>query len=368
LIAAAKPTTRDDELRTLVAGIDVGQLLEVAEHHKVTALLHQRLATVNDVPSQLAEGLAARSRAAGAVRLHALRTLKSLDAIIGVPYIVVKGPVLATHWYDNPGRREFGDLDVLIQPSEFVHVLERLSAAGFEPLTTNWHGFLEHAIAEVPLGFESSVVDLHWNLVAVGRTRREIQLSTVDLFDSAEKITVDGLDVLTLDPTDTLLHLCVNSGLDGARRLRSLIDIDTVIRSGRADDIDLFVERAQQSGAAPLSAAVLQRTCVILGTPVSQDLLQRLATSRVWKTANRVIDGLGSAGGRASVASGLLLSSGRRSAQATAVALARSSVESLPPWTGRTVLSGELAWQRTPDNGDVAAHRARYLEFVEQQA
>jgi hypothetical protein len=370
LAAAVSPTTRDDELRTLVAGIDVDALLGLADHHKVTALLHQRLATVADVPSQQTEELARSSQAAGAVRLHALRTLKALDASIDVPYIVVKGPVLATHWYDDPARREFSDLDVLVDPSDFVHVIEQMSATGFEPLATNWHGFLEHGVAEVPLGFESSAVDLHWNLVALGRTRLEIQLSTVDRFDAAERIAVDGLEVLSLDPTDTLLHLCVNSGLDGARRLRSLVDIDTVVRSGRAD-VDLFVERAQRAGAAPLSAAVLQRTRTVLGTPVPPDLLRQLATSRVWMTANRMVDGLGSAGRRDNVAHGLLLASGRRTLRATGLALARSSAEKLPQWTGRTVLSGdlgELSWQRTPDDGDIATHRARYLEFVEQQA
>ena len=48
----------------------------------------------------------------------------------------------------------------------------------------------------------------------------------------------------TLDAEDTLLHLCINGGLDGAAALIRIVDIDVVARSGRVDWTQ-FADRAR---------------------------------------------------------------------------------------------------------------------------
>ena len=65
-------------------------------------------------------------------------------------------------------------------------------------------------------------------------------------------------------PVDTLVHLCVNTGLDGGRRLRGLIDVDTVLQSGRIDVAELTA-RSHHTGTGRLCAAVLQRASTVLG-------------------------------------------------------------------------------------------------------
>ena len=254
-----------------------------------------------------------------------------------------------------------------MQPEVFGRAVEALSAAGIEPAGTNWHGFLEYEVGEAPMRLQSSVIDLHWHVVAIGHDRRGLRMSTAALFERAVPTRIGHLDLLTLCPVDTLLHLCLNTGLGGARRLRGLIDIDTVVRSGRVDLAE-FVVRAHSTGTSRLCSAILQRSRTLLGTPVPPGLLVELSPSRTWLVANRLADRL-SLWRRTStnVASGLLLGSGRRTASATAAALGRASLRAAATRLGRPDFAeagGELDWQRPPADGDVEGHRRAFLDWV----
>ena len=189
------------------------------------------------------DGLLEMRLRAQAKRLDAKRTLWVLQGALDVPFLVVKGPVLSSYWYADGQVREFSDLDVLVAPADFGRVVDVLFEEGAMPRATNWHGFRRLEVAEIPLALGATTIDLHWDLVALGEDRRDIRLPVHELFDDSVEVQVGERDVRTLCPVDTLLHLCVNAGLDGAHRLRSLIDVDTVVRSGRVD-LDEFAARA----------------------------------------------------------------------------------------------------------------------------
>jgi Uncharacterised nucleotidyltransferase len=372
VLAAVRAAPDEAELEELVRGVDADALCAFAEHHRVVALLHRRLRGVPGLPTAARDRLAAGSLAAQAKRLHAQRTLAVLSASLDVPFLVMKGQVLAAHWYDEPALREFNDVDLLVEPRNFGRALDELSAAGFRPLATNWHGFLEHQVAEIPLAFESSMVDLHWDVVALGSSRREIRLPAQELLRRGESIELNGGRVLTLDPADTLLHLCINQGLGGARRLRGLVDVDTVVRSGRVD-LPVLAERAHEAGAARLCSAVLQRARTMLHTPVPSAFLAGLSPTRSWLRVNDVADRwrVATRDSHSGIASGQLLAAGRRSRVGTLKALVRSMSCDIATRLGRPGLAGadgELDWRRVPDDGDVNAHRRRYLAWVDETA
>ena len=285
-----------------------------------------------------------------------------------MPALVIKGHVLAADWYDNPMTRDFNDIDVLVDPADFGHAVKALESLGIEAATTNWHGFLEHEVAEVPMRLRGTIVDLHWHVVAIGLVRRHLRLPTAELIERSVSTSVDKVNLRTLNPVDTLLHLCVNSGLDGGRRLRGLLDIDAVVRSGRVD-LTEFASRARHAGARRLCSAMLQRSSSLIDTPVSRDLLVELAPTRAWLIANRAIErtGVGSRRAGAGIAPGGLISSGRDSAAATGAAIARAVYQSVATRRGRpkpTEAEGALGWRRMPEDGDLSAHRHAYFEWV----
>ena len=137
---------------------------------------------------------------------------------------------------------------MLVHRYAFGNVFDGMVKAGFEELSANWDGFLDHEVSEIPLvrGLDGGP--------ALGSRRhrggrRELTWQMAPLFERAERISLGSDEVATLDPADTLLHLCINGGLDGARTLLRLVDIDVVARSGRVDWMD-FAKRARAARAA----------------------------------------------------------------------------------------------------------------------
>ena len=128
----------------------------------------------------------------------------------------MKGPVLGAVWYGEPSRRQFSDIDVLVRRQDFARSLQALLDEGFAEHSANWKGFLDHGVAEIPITGGATTIDLHWDLVALGTTAPRDPLDMAPLFDRAETVELaPTVQVATLDPVDTLVHLCINGGLDG---------------------------------------------------------------------------------------------------------------------------------------------------------
>ena len=353
----------------MVAPSDLAALVDVARVHGVLGLVHRRLVDAGvALPEPVAVRLERERVLTAARQLDAYRTIAAIDRAVDHPVLVVKGPVLSAAWYDDPYVRSFSDVDVLVHRYAFGNVFDAMVKAGFEELSANWDGFLDHEVSEIPLGYGDSTVDLHWDLVGIGAVRRELTWQMAPLFERAERISLGSDEVATLDPADTLLHLCINGGLDGARTLLRLIDIDVVARSGRVDWMD-FAKRARAARACALCAAVLQRCASIVGTPLPHGLLADLEPYRGWLRLNALVDRRRRSGRHltSGVASGALLASGRKTRIATLRRLTRTVASHSLTRLGRPALTdtgGELDWQRVSERADRASDRQRYLRWV----
>ncbi len=370
VIAACRPSTTALELEELVRDVGVEALVSQADYHRVASTLYDRLDGLDGVAKRLGDELLARRLAAQVRRLDAQRALLLLQRVLDAPFLVVKGPVLSSHWYPRDRLRDFNDLDVLVAPADFGRVFEALCAEGAVPRASNWHGFRAHGVAEVPLRLGSTTIDLHWDLVALAEHRSDIRLPIHELFEQSVTVPVGELEVRTLDPVDTLLHLCVNTGLGDAHRLRNLVDVDVVVGSGRVD-LGEFAVRSDRLGLGRLCSAVLQRAVSVLGTELPEGFLAGLSPSRSWLLANAAVDRAGLwSGGHASVASSRLVAAGRSSAPATAAAFGRATRRGVLERVGHPSLGqvgGDLDWQRLPADGDIDAHRRRYFDYVAAQ-
>lgn len=370
LLALSRRDEPDDERRAALRRAEPERLVALAADHRVVGMLRREAARLDvalttDATRQL-EWLVV---IATARRLHLEHTLNVVAEALDVPFLVVKGPVLA-QWYDDPDERDYGDLDVLVRRSDFCSAVSSLETGSFDVLLSNWETWRDDRIGELPLGLQHSVVDLHWSLIATGRDRHGLALPELAMFDRSASVDLDtAVSVPTLDPVDTLVHLCTNTGLGGGRRLRNLVDIDVVLRSGQVDLAE-FTDRARSAGVGRLAGALLSRCRRLLGTPVATDVLEDLAPSRAWLAANRLVEQRATALSTSSIAPGLLLSSGRRSTWTTTRAFARSLRAAVAGRVQRDDSAdrpGRLDWTMTPADGRVAAHRERYLRWVDSE-
>ena len=370
LLAAARVDSTDADLIVLLdqvraaGGLD--SVIRLARAHGVAPLLGVRLSRIPTVTSEDGDWLVADRRAALARHLHANKTVAAVAAVVERPFVVFKGPALA-RWYAEPAVRTYSDVDILVRRADFVAVLRDLLASDFAELSFNWHGFLAHQVAEVPLEHGVSCVDLHWDVLATGSLRQQFEVDVDGMVQRAEWIEIGGTGTLTFDSADTLLHLCVGAGLDGGRRLLQLVDIDRVVRGAPIDWPD-FCERARRSRCRALSSAVLARSRRLLGTPVPDEVVKWLSPFAGWDELNRVIGERRLVPARVAkgVGSGLVVSAGRETWPATVAAMLASAAEVVRVRLGGrdlTAAGGELDWQAA--SSAVDADRERYLRWVE---
>jgi len=255
-----------------------------------------------------AAGIRVAYQAAVATHLRTLVDLELVDAALGaagLPYLVVKGPVLAETVYSRPDLRGYVDLDVLVAPAAFAAAVAALEAAGCQVYERNWRLAKQFMLGELRLFTPAgTVVDLHWHLVAERRVREALSVDLAGIRDRARQVTLGGRRVATLDPADTVVHLALHASLTGGHRLVWLKDLEQALSRPDAPEWTELGARAATWGAGPAVALMLGRTRSVLGTQVPETVLTGLAPERLWRSVTRVVDAvspLGNGTARASV-------------------------------------------------------------------
>ena len=200
-----------------------------------------------------------------------------------------KGPVLSESLHPVAGLRSYGDLDVLVGPTDLREAGERLLGAGWQVLATRDDLLNGEVTGEVELGRPGgAVVDLHWSLVLSETLRRRFHIPTADLLARSTPVTIGPVEARTFDATDTLVHLCHHAAFSGAVRLVHLLDVDQA--AARIQDWDGVARRARSWGAGAQVGLVLARARRVLGSPVPLDLDRQLGLSRAFRTLVSGVD------------------------------------------------------------------------------
>src|SRR5690606_31071395 len=98
-------------------------------------------------------------------------------------------------WYSSPLSRDFHDNDLLVRACDFAPAVRALEAAGLSAIATNWHGFLEYEVGEIPLRHRSTVIDLHWHVVATGANRRHFMLPTEAFLERSTRTRLGEIEI-----------------------------------------------------------------------------------------------------------------------------------------------------------------------------
>jgi hypothetical protein len=329
---------------------------------------------IKDVPTADHELLAALERYylhQMGHHLRALADLRSLQTVLSeqaVPWLLVKGPVLSEVVYERPDLRVYNDLDVVIARPAFSKAIDALEASGFDLLDRNWDLIRRERRAQLHLSLRlGTVADVHHHLLNRAAVRHSLSAPMRELFDRATIVTVGDVEVRTLDPSDTLIHLCVHAGLAGGDRLLWMKDIEQAVRS-QPIDWDDVVHRSRSWRAGPLVAVVLGRARSETGVAIPGDVIETLFDSKSRAAVSARIDRawpVERSRGRItpSIAWAQVI---RDSWWATATAFAGRAKRRLKKTTHR----GDGDWQHSPPaEGSAAPHheareRSSYLHEV----
>lgn len=182
------------------------------------------------LPGEVAGQVVARQNLANTRRsLRRVAMLLELGAGLeeaGIPWLAVKGPVLAVEWWGGPERRRAGDLDLVVPEGRIREVDAWLRGTGwrrtkpdFELTARQWREYpkVRHELGYVSEQHENLRVELHWRLEGVDDLEARLA--------APHRVGVAGRVVPTLSPEVHLRYLCRHGARHAWFRLFWLLDI-----------------------------------------------------------------------------------------------------------------------------------------------
>jgi len=266
----------------LTLPLDWQSLIERADQHGVSALLHHHLQGLSHVPPSAWEALHDRSRQCVIWNLRLRHELKHLLAVFhraGIPVMPLKGPVLAELLYGDEGLRPTNDLDLLVQPQDIEKAEFVLVNAGYREAVPHeqeadlyHYSFVKEGADEADI-----VVELHWDLNKSHIARLDIR----EIWLSASRGCWQGQEISTMAPEHLLLYLCLHAVKDGLGSLKHVLDIALVIeRFAEALPWETMIESVRVRQIKTQVYLSLLYSCNFFGIALPEDFLARICPRR----------------------------------------------------------------------------------------
>ena len=134
-------TAAPDGIEAMLAGADPRTVGRAAAEHGVANLLYLSARELPTLDPELRSLLATVYHLNLTHHMKVIGELTSLAATLdaaGVPFMVVKGPVLAEVIYPRNDMRSYGDLDLVIDRRVFGDAVTALLESGCDMLDRNW--------------------------------------------------------------------------------------------------------------------------------------------------------------------------------------------------------------------------------------
>jgi Uncharacterised nucleotidyltransferase len=283
LLACARGQPRADEIGGLAkGGVDWPRFISLAERHDLAPLCFWRLQQCDAaVPAEVSATL--RGRFEDNARRNLFLTgelLRIVDLFErnGVPIAAFKGPALAWRIYENPGMRQYLDLDLLVPRSAMTRSIGLLAELGYRPelrLPKQLERSLLETGGQVVLIHDElqAIVDLHWNLAprSLG-----LALDAETLWPGLRPLRIAGGSALSFTDTDQLALSAWHGGKHGWTTLSWLADIAAILERGGIEWERLLADaRTMRICRSLLLALRLARE--LLQAPVPSDALKQAA-------------------------------------------------------------------------------------------
>ncbi|HKV11596.1 MAG TPA: nucleotidyltransferase family protein [Thermoanaerobaculia bacterium] len=283
LLHPGGPRTTLAELQSLDPD-DWGDLLDQAEHHQITPLLHRALQEPERravVPAAVMGQLEISyfNTAAGSARIVSqLQAVLEASRAAGVPVLVLKGAHLAEVVYGDVTLRPMGDIDLLVKEADLSRAAQVLLGLGYGPQDTPGAKKDYSAHRHLPPFTRKGAVpiEVHGTIDESGRFRIDAE----GLWQRAKTARIAGVEARVLGPEDLLLHLCLHTGFQHNFRvpLRQIYDIAATVRHYEQElDWQAFVRMAEASGLSRVCYYALAAAESLLGVAAPAEALTALA-------------------------------------------------------------------------------------------
>ncbi|HKO23307.1 MAG TPA: nucleotidyltransferase family protein [Chloroflexota bacterium] len=272
----------------------------LAQRHQLSALLCAALrdAPAGDRPARPTAAWQALQHDDAAARRRHQKACRELTAVLAtlwdIPTLALKGPALAARLYPDGGRL-YEDLDIAIRAQDYPIARARLLMRGYRPPGRHVERYRRAAGRDLSfVRYDEHgapwLVELHWHL-------HDPAIGTLDeggIWARARDVLIDGHAVRTPGSADTLLLLALNLRRHRFSRLKTLCDVDRLLRlEGEGIDWPWLHAQAHAAGMCLTLRHTLDLARALLGSPTGslppcaykgnlrRRLLARFASERV---------------------------------------------------------------------------------------
>lgn len=238
-----------------------------------------------EVLDRLRAGLFQEVQARARLTQELLKVLRRFRGA-GIGALAYKGPALSQFLYGDPTVRCFSDLDLVVRPSDFEAARRILRKEGYrsicDSLTPSRRGaalrsFCSDQFTRSQEGGRLLWVELHWELTP-GFFR--VAVRPEELWAAAQRVTVQGEEVLIHGTEDLLLLLCVHGGKHLWERLWWLCDVAEMVRAHPELDWKAMEGRAQVLGIRRVFFLGLRLASDLLGLDLPEGIRSRVLSDR----------------------------------------------------------------------------------------
>ena len=206
--------------------------------HRIRPLAYRHLSSQREhaVPKRVLRELSEQVnelRARSARLYRVLRQVGDYFENAGVRAIAFKGPTLSEDAYGDLSLRECGDLDLLVNQSEFDQIAAALAAHGFQ---SYWERPEKNRQA-FACEFERSdaTLDVHWAL-SPGWLNYRVDFER--MWADSIPLSSDAMMLRKFSPEDVLIVLCIHGTKHFWERLRWITDVAEFINREKVRDWD----------------------------------------------------------------------------------------------------------------------------------
>jgi hypothetical protein len=272
LVECARPNPGiDDEMLRRLR--DWRVFLELAKKHSVFGLAASRLRDCGEgaVPPEISEELRQRHRAQV---LFTLRLTAEMFRLFdrftasGVEALVIKGPVLSARCYDDPGLRQYGDLDLIVRDRDILRSTELMMSLGYEPRVPPAAIQAKKIPGEYVFRQSSTklLVEFHTELTFRYHPR---PLPIEKLFERQVRVKIDGHDVPALCPEDELILISIHGAKHFWEQLSYIADMAAFVSKQDLDWARVRSSAEEVAGERMLNVG-LRLAADVLGAPLPE--------------------------------------------------------------------------------------------------
>lgn len=279
------PEDRLARIRHLAArGPDWQKFCVIAEWHKVVPHVYRNLFTIRaELPETVMAELCRREVANAQRSLLLAGELVRVAAHLkagGIPVLPYKGPVLAQLLYGDVGMRQFGDLDLLLQPSDIAPAIKALSELGYAPELSLTEAQQRHYLLS---GYERGFHGPYKNLLEIKWRPLPrfyaVDFRTDELWRRAQTVGFAGQGLNSFSKEDLLLVLCVHAAKHVWQKLGWTYDIAELARDATLD-WDLIGREARKLGIERILRVTFLLAESLFGADIPRAMVVGMAHDR----------------------------------------------------------------------------------------